>query len=190
MYNTQQYSIKYLPITTVSGKLKCGFLFRIPESIPTIYGTGDSNISAACSCKDGINVANYTYDYNNLLIESNSSITGINDMDKQFLEFSYGTDNQRYRKFDFKNNEVTLYSNKDYEQIYKGGVLNQSKYYVTSYMTITKDYTTGDKHINFMQKDRLGSTTQVLDNMTIAERNTFIFLSKNLGARLLQQSLL
>ena len=81
-------------------------------------------------CKGSNTVSSYTYDYNNLLIESNSNITGTS----QFLEFAYGADNQRYRKFDHKNNEITLYANKDYEQIYDtNGVLKQNKYYITSY---------------------------------------------------------
>jgi hypothetical protein len=104
--------------------------------------------------------ASYIYDYNNLLVEANSNITGNN----QILEFNYGADNQRYRKYDQFNQEITLYANKDYEQIYNAlnGNLRQEKYYITSYMTITRDVLTGTK-INFMQKDRLGSTTQILD---------------------------
>lgn len=120
----------------------------------------DARGNRISDCKDDSNVANYTYDYNNLLIESNSNITG----NSQILEFNYGADNQRYRKYDMANNEITLYANKDYEQIYKGGVLTQSKYYITSYMTITKDYNTGAKRTSYMQKDRLGSTTQILDD--------------------------
>ncbi|VAW42555.1 YD repeat protein, partial [hydrothermal vent metagenome] len=106
----------------------------------------------------GGNCASYKYDYNNLLIESHSSITGT----PQTLEFNYGPDNQRYRKYDQANNEITLYTNKDYEQVYKSGFLQQEKYYLTSYLTITLDNNTGID-INFIQKDRLGSTTQILD---------------------------
>jgi len=110
-------------------------------------------------CINGTDRAYYVYDYNNLLIESSSTITGGN----QTLEFNYGADNQRYRKYDMANNEITLYANKDYEQIFKNGSLQQSKYYITSYLTITQDFSIGDTRINFMQKDRLGSTTQILD---------------------------
>ncbi len=99
--------------------------------------------------------ASYQYDYNNLLIEASSSIS---NGDVQNLEFNYGPDNQRYRKYDENKNEITLYANKDYEQIYKNGFLSQYKYYITSYMTITNGITK-----TFMQKDRLGSTTQILD---------------------------
>ena len=79
-----------------------------------------------------------------------------------FVDFSYGTDNQRYRKFDQANDEITLYANKDYEKIYKANSLAQHKYYLTSYLTATNVVGQGLK-FNFMQKDRLGSTTQILD---------------------------
>ncbi|MFK8011435.1 MAG: RHS repeat domain-containing protein, partial [Marinicellaceae bacterium] len=120
----------------------------------------DARGNRIADCIGNNEKASYIYDYNNLLIESTSSIT---DESQQTLEFNYGPDNQRYRKYDALNGELTLYANKDYEQIYKGGILTQSKYYITSYMTITKDYQTGAKRTHFMQKDRLGSTTQVLD---------------------------
>jgi RHS repeat-associated protein len=103
--------------------------------------------------------AEYLYDYNNLLVETSSSIS---NPATQILEFNYGADNQRYRKYDRLNSEITLYANKDYEEIYKNSILEQQKYYITSYMTITRDLLTGVK-VNFMQKDRLGSTTQILD---------------------------
>jgi len=110
-------------------------------------------------CRNLQNCATYKYDYNNLLIASSSAITGTS----QTLEFSYGTDNQRYRKYDDINKEITLYANKDYEEIYKNGskYASQRKYYLTSYLTVTKDGTQFKKH--FTQKDRLGSTTQILD---------------------------
>jgi len=113
---------------------------------------------------NGSDTATYQYDYNNLLVESTSEITGTN----QILEFNYGADNQRYRKYDLINNEITLYANKDYEAIYKNGAYfpTETKYYLTSYLTVTRK-PSGEVKRNFMQKDRLGSTTQILDETGI-----------------------
>ncbi|MBL4658953.1 MAG: hypothetical protein JKY19_01240, partial [Alcanivoracaceae bacterium] len=120
----------------------------------------DSRGNRVLDCKNGLQTGLYTYDYNNLLVESIGNLA----VDQQILEFNYGADNQRYRKYDKINKEITLYANKDYEQMFDSetGQLKQEKYYLTSYLTITKDQQTGTK-VNFMQKDRLGSTTQILD---------------------------
>jgi RHS repeat-associated protein len=129
------------------------------DSRGTISYDYDAKGNRVKDCIAGTEQASYIYDYNNLLVESTSNITGNN----QTLEFNYGADNQRYRKYDYANNEITLYANKDYEEIYKAGstIPTQRKYYITSYLTITKDVT-GTRR-NFMQKDRLDSTTQILD---------------------------
>ena len=60
-----------------------------------------------------------------------------------------------------------VYANKDYEQIFDiYGTLQQQKIYLTSYLTITIDRDNLiTKHL--MQKDRLGSTTQVLDEQGV-----------------------
>ena len=112
--------------------------------------------------------ANYRYDSANLLIRGDSTIRPQSS-DAQTLYFRYGSDNQRYFKYDERadNNygEITLYGGKDYEQVYNAsnGVLKETKYYLTDYLTVTKevDQSTGQYH--YLQKDRLGSTTQVLD---------------------------
>ena len=111
-------------------------------------------------CLNGIETATYKYDYNNLLVQSSSEVAGS----IQNLSFNYGADTQRYRKVDAINNEITLYANKDYEEIYDAstGELEEQKYYLTSYLTVTRDRNNRTK-VNFMQMDRLGSTTQILD---------------------------
>jgi RHS repeat-associated protein len=117
----------------------------------------DSKGNRIEDCINGIKKASYSYDYNNLLIQSTSNISG----NGQFLEFNYGTDNQRYRKYDLRNDEITLYGNKDYERVINYNEI-QNKYYLTSYLTIIKSDSAAKK-VRFMQKDRLGSTTQILD---------------------------
>ncbi|WP_395373538.1 RHS repeat domain-containing protein [Marinicella sp. W31] len=98
----------------------------------------------------------YTYDGHDLLVKSEQ---GLGD----YMYFRYGVDKQRYYKHDEINNEVTLYGGKDYERIYtSGGDLKESKFYVTDYLTVTRGFNQGYQH-HYVQKDRLGSTTQVLD---------------------------
>jgi RHS repeat-associated protein len=119
----------------------------------------------------------YHYDYNNLLIDSRRKYNDNGYTVTNKMVFNYGINNQRYRKFEsdelggsggISNIEITLYGNKDYEQIYTKDVfynspkLQQEKFYLTSYLTVTNDVDLGKK-INIMQKDRLGSTTQILD---------------------------
>ncbi|WP_395377517.1 RHS repeat-associated core domain-containing protein [Marinicella sp. W31] len=128
----------------------------------TIFYNYDRRGNRVLDCINGLEKATYQYDYNNLLVESSSEIAGS----QQTLSFNYGADNQRYRKYDAVNNEITLYANKDYEQIFDAatGQIQEFKYYLTSYLTITRDAQNRTR-ANFMQTDRLGSTTQILDEL-------------------------
>ena len=112
--------------------------------------------------------AGYRYDADNLLIKAESAIrtnalNGGGLITFQNVEYRYGTDNQRYRKYDALLGEITLYGNKDYERIYDiltGEI--QQKYYVTDYLTLSR-YSNKPSTWHFLQKDRLGSTTLVTD---------------------------
>ncbi|WP_395373634.1 RHS repeat-associated core domain-containing protein [Marinicella sp. W31] len=108
--------------------------------------------------------ANYRYDTSNLLIRADST---VNDFTAQTVYFRYADNNQRYFKYDEKAGEITLYGGKDYEQIYNAGngVLKESKYYLTDYLTVTKPAGQSTGQYHYLQKDRLGSTTQVLDEL-------------------------
>ena len=109
-------------------------------------------------------IANYEYDSANLLIRADSN---VNDFESQTLYFRYAEDNQRYFKYDEKASEITLYGGKDYEQIYNAtnGLLKESKYYLTDYLTVTKPVGQSTGQYHYLQKDRLGSTTLVLDEL-------------------------
>ncbi|WP_395374722.1 RHS repeat domain-containing protein [Marinicella sp. W31] len=111
--------------------------------------------------------AGYRYDADNLMIKAESAIrtNGGNLITFQNVDYRYGSDNQRYRKYDAYHAEITLYGNKDYERIYNlrtGEV--QQKYYVTDYLTLTR-YNNKPSTWHYMQKDRLGSTTLVTDTL-------------------------
>ncbi|WP_395373637.1 RHS repeat domain-containing protein [Marinicella sp. W31] len=108
--------------------------------------------------------ASYRYDSANLLIRADST---VNDFTAQTVYFRYAEDNQRYFKYDKKAGEITLYGGKDYEQIYNAsnGLLKESKYYLTDYLTVTKPVGQSTDQYHYLQKDRLGSTTLVLDEL-------------------------
>ncbi|WP_395373540.1 SpvB/TcaC N-terminal domain-containing protein [Marinicella sp. W31] len=110
--------------------------------------------------KDNINSitqSEYRYDGYNLLVRS------VKNGSSNEMYFRYGADNQRYYKRDDFKGETTVYGGKDYERIYDvSGLLLESKFYVTNYLTVTR-YRNQSQEKHYMQKDRLGSTTQVLD---------------------------
>ena len=105
----------------------------------------------------GLNQVNYDYDGHDLMIKSVKVGSGDS------IYFRYGVDNQRYYKHDTINNEVTLYGGKDYERIYNSsGQWMESKFYITDYLTISRR-PNQDYDYHYVQKDRLGSTTQILN---------------------------
>ncbi|WP_162846748.1 RHS repeat domain-containing protein [Marinicella litoralis] len=110
----------------------------------------------------------FVYDSYNLLIQSEKIVSA------ESINFRYGTDNQRYFKeetsFDQNNEaviETTLYLGPQFELIQNAttGEL-QSKFQLSDYLMVTRDANQVFKY-HFMQKDRLGSTTQILDKQGI-----------------------
>ncbi len=106
----------------------------------------------------------YEYDANHLLTYSHSPATN------EAIEFRYGSDNQRYFRSEVSVDqagedtiESTFYGGSAFELIRNDRTDETlTKFHVTDYLTVTRqDNLKLEKH--FMQKDRLGSTTQILD---------------------------
>ncbi len=108
--------------------------------------------------------ATYQYDAFNLLTKS------VRPLDNQQISYCYGIDNLRYAKYEdtFDENgvarsEITLYLGPQFEQVVNtitGAI--ESKFMLTDYLTLNMS-TLNNKSRYFTQKDRLGSTTQILD---------------------------
>ena len=110
------------------------------------------------------------------LIRGASTIHSEFNPSYQRLYFRYGSDNQRYFKYDTQAEEITLYGGKDYEQIYStNGLLLESKYYLTDYLTVTvpAGAEVQNYQYHYLHKDRLGSTTLVVkpDGERVHERS-------------------
>ncbi len=110
----------------------------------------------------------YEYDAHNLLTYSHLQ------QNDQAILFRYGVDNQRYFKLeesiDQDNRdlvEATFYAGPHYELIRNevAGTVGtvESKFHINQYLTVTRK-NSGALQRHFMQKDRLGSTTQILDD--------------------------
>ncbi|TDR14631.1 RHS repeat-associated core domain-containing protein [Marinicella litoralis] len=113
--------------------------------------------------------ASYVYDANNLLIRAVRNEDSV-------IHFRYGIDQQRYLKYEdslelevdsnepLRNKEATIYAGPHYEEVVNLEYLNKEiKVQVSDYLSITlKGNNRIDQH--FFQKDRLGSTTQILDH--------------------------
>ncbi|TDR23746.1 SpvB/TcaC N-terminal domain-containing protein [Marinicella litoralis] len=131
----------------------------------------DANGNRTYKCRRQVNLGdNYysfishnVYDSNNLLIQAKQKAAGVNRV-AQRMNFRYGSDNQRYYKYDAASSEITLYGGKDYERVYNliSGEI-QNKYYLTDYLVVTR-YEHRDQENHYLQKDRLGSTVQVVNN--------------------------
>ncbi|MGJ8663973.1 MAG: RHS repeat domain-containing protein, partial [Marinicella sp.] len=123
---------------------------RIKDSLT---GSPDSGIKA-----------NYQYDAANLLIASQRPA------ESQYVSYRYGIGNQRFAKHEetydehgVARGEITLYVGSQFEQVINTITHEiETKFQLTDYLTITLDNLSNQVR-NFTQKDRLGSTTQILN---------------------------
>jgi RHS repeat-associated protein len=104
------------------------------------------------------------YDAHNLLIRSTQ------DFNSETVDFRYGVNNQRYFKRERSLNqdnymvdETTLYLGHAFELIFNETTAEfQSKFQLADYLMVTRRANQAFKY-HFIQKDRLGSSSQILD---------------------------
>ncbi|MGJ8664286.1 MAG: RHS repeat domain-containing protein, partial [Marinicella sp.] len=116
--------------------------------------------------------SHYVYDANNLLIHARDQ---VGENVESEIDFRYGVDQQRYLKYEdsfdptspIRSKEATVYAGPYFEEVIDLVFLTKElKLQVSDYLTLTVKNNNRIEH-HFMQKDRLGSTTQILDENNI-----------------------
>ncbi len=140
------------------------------DDIHYIYDQKGNRIEDRADTHDGPLISSYIYDANNLLIQA-TKLT-----DSETVKYRYGADHARYLKFEdsiddtdsIDNLEVTLWGMPGFEEVINLDTLvdQEIKLQVSDYLMVTVDELNRIKH-HYMQKDRMGSTTRIIDENNI-----------------------